>query len=77
MGPSVSKIKDVHYYAGYPFYTDESMEEDLFIGTVDLTLANRNIFLDNPSTDGTPDWSPAKYISMFKDIMADPEFGKR
>ena len=63
------------YYAGMPFPPDGADEEAMYTATIDLSLATRFLYKDNPSVGGT-DWRPDKYVEMFKDVLADESYGK-
>ena len=63
------------YYAGMPFTADGADEEAMYTATIDLSLATRFLYKDNPSVGGT-DWRPDKYVEMFKDVLADESYGK-
>lgn len=74
IGPS-RKTWEPYYYAGHKF-TDESADEsEMFSATIDLSLATRFLYKQNPSVNGT-DWRPDKYIDMYKDALENPEYGK-
>ena len=47
----------------------------MFTATIDLSLATRYLFKNNPKVNGT-DWRPDKYIEMFKDSLSNPNYGK-
>lgn len=74
IGPS-RKTWETHYYAGMPFTAEGADEEAMYTATIDLALATRGLFKDNPSVGGT-DWRPDKYIGMYQDALADESYGK-
>ena len=61
VGPGVNPSSDVgvKYYAG----DTGSTQAELFLATVDLSLATRDIFKDN--FNGTPDYRPDVYKELF------------
>ncbi len=75
IGPSRNCLA-VHYYAGYKFADSLAIECDMYTATIDLTLAIRDIFRANPLIDGATDFRPDKYIEMYKEILADHNYGK-
>ena len=58
IGPKTSPFyeTDLHYYAGNPDNDQEGME----MATIDLSLAKRILFVDNPDA-GEPDYRPQLY----------------
>lgn len=68
IGPS-QKIQDLHYYAGYPFGDERGEEETLYMATIDLTLAKRRIYKENPLTD-RPDFRPDLYEKLYNEIKS-------
>lgn len=74
IGPS-RKTWEPYYYAGHKFTDEEADESEMFTATIDLSLATRYLFKNNPKVNGT-DWRPDKYIEMFKDSLSDPNYGK-
>lgn len=74
IGPS-RNFWEVFYYAGHKFTDPVAVESEMFTATIDLTLADRTIFKHNPAV-GSPDFRPDKYIEMYSDVLADPNFGK-
>ena len=75
IGPS-RKTWEPYYYAGHRFKDETADESEMFVATIDLSLAKRSIYQYNPSVDGT-DFRPDKYIEMYKKILENPEFGKK
>ncbi|WP_105203455.1 carbon-nitrogen hydrolase family protein [Neobittarella massiliensis] len=53
----------VHLYAGSPRHC----EAELVLTTVDLSLANRTIYSQNPYT-GTPDFRPERYQQLYGEL---------
>ncbi len=47
IGPSL-KMQDIYYYAGYPFGDPRGEEQELYMATIDLSLAHRAVFEENP-----------------------------
>lgn len=58
VGPKITPFfeTDVHIYAGDP----DDAQQRMFTATIDLSLATRRLFTDNPIT-GTPDFRPDLY----------------
>lgn len=73
MGPSRNLV-EVHYYAGYPIGDLNANEEEMYMATVDLGLANRFIFEPNPLIDGATDFRPALYKEWCEDLLKDDKF---
>lgn len=73
LGPS-QRTSDAHYYAGGPFTAPDACEEGMVLATVDLALADRSLFCENPEV-GAPDWRPDRYRLMLDDVLADGEAG--
>jgi len=71
IGPS-RKTWAPHYYAGMPFDADGADEETMYIATIDLALATRDLVQYNPSVGGT-DFRPDKYADMYSELAADAE----
>lgn len=74
IGPSV-RVAECHYYAGMPFLAEGADEQGVYTATIDLSLADRQLFRDRPGQGG-PDWRPDVYRHMLDDVLADPAFGK-
>lgn len=71
LGPGIRKTTAVgdpvyHIYAGK--ITDN--QEGIAFATVDLSLANRTLYKSNPVT-GTPDFRPALYQKLYKELADD------
>lgn len=47
IGPSL-KMQDIYYYAGYPFGDERGQEQEMYMATIDLSLAHRSIYEENP-----------------------------
>jgi len=67
LGPGI--CEKIHTYAG----SVDICEEDIFIATLDLTLASRNIFKINPIT-GTTDYRPDVYFELNRRLLEDPHW---
>ncbi len=74
IGPS-RKTWEPYYYAGHKFTDEIADESEMFTATIDLSLATRFLFKNNPSINDT-DWRPDKYIGMFEDAISDSNYGK-
>lgn len=73
IGPG-RKVRAPHYYAGSTFTAPNADESDMLTATIDLSLADRGVFRNNPLVGGT-DWRPDKYIEMWQDVLSDPNYG--
>lgn len=73
IGPS-RNFWEVYYYAGLKFTDEKAIEAEIYTATIDLTLADCNIFHPNPLIDGATDYRPAKYIEMCEDVLTNPIF---
>ena len=74
IGPS-RKTWEPYYYAGHKFTDEVADESEMFSATIDLSLATRFLYKDNPAVNGT-DWRPDKYIDMYKDSLNNHDYGK-
>lgn len=74
IGPS-RKTWEPYYYAGHKFTDEIADESEMFTATIDLSLATRFLFKNNPSINDT-DWRPDKYIGMFEDAISNSNYGK-
>lgn len=66
IGPS-RKMQEVHYYAGKPFGDTEGEEEELYIATIDLALAERGIYEENNRL-GRSDFRPNLYAGWYQEL---------
>lgn len=66
IGPSQNDY-EVFYYVGKKFAEDQANESKMYTTTIDLSLATRFPFINNPRI-GAPDWRPDKYLEMLKDL---------
>ena len=66
IGPSL-KMQDVHYYAGYPFGDERGEEQEIYIATIDLSLAHRGVFEENPLL-GRADFRAEIYAKLYEEI---------
>lgn len=66
VGPS-QKMQDIHYYAGYPFGDENGQEQELYMATIDLTLAHRGVFEQNPLL-GRADFRPEIYNRLYREL---------
>ena len=60
IGPSMN-FWEAEYYAGYPFTDPRAIQNRMYTATVDLSLANLQIFGKNPTLGGASDFRPALY----------------
>lgn len=78
IGPG-NKGHEFYYYAGKPFDHPDAAQGDMVTATVDLSYVNRSFLSQmwkfNPKV-GSPDWRPETYIEMFKEVLANPNWGK-
>ena len=72
VGPS-SHVPAVHYYAGHPFGSSNSDEQELFLGTLDLSRVQKS-FLAKQWDDEEPDFTPKRYINMYQQLMYQKRF---
>ena len=68
VGPS-QKMQDIHYYAGYPFGHENGQEQELYMATIDLTLAHRGVFEQNPLL-GRADFRPEIYARLYNELSS-------
>lgn len=66
IGPS-QKMQDIHYYAGYPFGDERGMEQEMYMTTIDLSLAHRGVFVPNPMLERA-DFRPDIYLRLYKEL---------
>lgn len=66
IGPS-RKMQEVYYYAGRPFDGEDAGEQEMYVATIDLSLAQRGIFKDNAKL-GYPDFRPDLYAKWYQDL---------
>ena len=66
IGPS-QKMQDIHYYAGYSFGDEKGQEQEMYMATIDLTLAHRGVFEQNPLL-GRADFRPEIYAKLYKEL---------
>lgn len=67
IGPS-RKMQEVYYYAGGPF-GDVSMEEqEMYLATLDLSLASRGIYEENALLN-RPDFRPEVYAKLYSELV--------
>ena len=67
IGPS-RKMQEVYYYAGRPFDAEHAGEEEVYIATIDLSLAERGIYEEN-SRLGHPDFRPNLYAKWYQELI--------
>ena len=63
IGPS-QKMQDIYYYAGYPFGDEMGQEQEIYMATIDLSLAHRGVFQENPLL-GRMDFRPEIYKKLY------------
>lgn len=80
IGTSTESIKEIQYYAGYPFNTEGSEIEGCFTADLDLAFIdscfNTPLFSHNPRT-GHPDYRPDIYRKMFEELCEDENWMKK
>lgn len=69
IGPS-RKMQEVYYYAGKPFDAPDAGEQEMYIATIDLSLAERGIFKEN-SRLGHSDFRPELYAKWYKELAGE------
>ena len=69
IGPS-RKMQEVYYYAGKPFDGIDAGEQEMYVATIDLTLAERGIFKENAKL-GHSDFRPELYTKWYKDLIVE------
>lgn len=74
IGPS-QNFWETFYYSGYPFTHPQAVESEMFTTTIDLSLAKRGQFKNNPAI-GQPDFRADVYIKMYQDALEDDHFGQ-
>lgn len=66
IGPS-QKMQDIYYYAGYPFGDEKGREQEIFMATIDLSLATRGVYEQN-SLLNRPDFRADLYDKWYKEL---------
>lgn len=67
IGPS-KNAPAVHYYAGQAFGSPGSDEQEMYLGTLDLSYVNKS-FLSKQWKENDPDFRPELYIDMYRQIQ--------
>jgi len=67
IGPS-QKMQDVYYYAGYPFGDERGIEQEIYMTTIDLSLAHRGVFEENPLLKRA-DFRPEVYMKWYQSLV--------
>ncbi len=73
VGPSTFAFEST-YYGGYPFATDEGYREYVATAIIDLGLAKRTIFVQNPGIHNATDFRPVIYKALMEDLLTDAKF---
>ena len=73
IGPSMN-FWEAEYYAGYPFTDPRAIQNRMYTATVDLSLANLQIFGKNPTLGGASDFRPALYKAWMEELLEDPRY---
>lgn len=66
IGPS-RKMQEVCYYAGGPFGDESVEEQEMYMATIDLSLASRNVYEENPLLN-RPDFRPDLYAKLYNEL---------
>ncbi|MEG1831148.1 MAG: carbon-nitrogen hydrolase family protein [Raoultibacter sp.] len=74
IGPG-KNVPEIHYYAGSAFGTPGSDEQELYIGTIDLSYVEKPFLAKQWSLDA-PDFRPDVYIKMYQEIADLPQYRK-
>ena len=67
IGPSQT-MHEVYYYAGKAFGEEHADEQQMYLATIDLSLAKRGIYQPNPLT-GKPDFNPEIYAKLYSSLL--------
>lgn len=73
IGPS-TRHWEVDYYAGCKFTDQLAAVNKIYVATIDLTMANRALFVKNPLIGGATDFRPALYRRLADDLLKDPVY---
>ncbi len=68
VGPA-KNCPEVHYYAGVPFGAEGSDEQELYIGTIDLSYTAKLSCTSGQWEGESPDFDPALYIKMYQRLL--------
>lgn len=76
IGPA-KNVPEVRYYAGTPFGAPGSDEQELYIGTIDLSYVSKP-FLAGQYEGDNPDLRPEVYIKMYERLLEEePRFREK
>ena len=68
VGPA-KNCPEVHYYAGIPFGAPGSDEQELYLGTIDLSYTAKPSCTSGQWEGEKPDFNPALYIDMYQKLL--------
>lgn len=71
IGPSTN-FWETEYFAGYPFTDPRAIQNRMYTATVDLSLANLQIFGKDPALGGASDYRPALYKGWMEELLQNP-----
>lgn len=74
IGPA-KNVPDIHYYAGSAFGTPGSDEQEMHIGTIDLSYVEKP-FLAKQWAETDPDFRPAIYAKMYEELSQLPKYAR-
>ena len=74
VGPG-KNVPRIHYYVGSAFGSPGSDEQELLIGTIDLSYTDKP-FLAKQWADSDPDFRPEIYARMFAELASKPPYRK-
>ncbi len=70
VGPGQDTL-EAHYYIGGKYTDDEANETQVYLSTIDLSLASRYIYKPNTLLSGETDFRPDVYAKMYEDLAND------
>ena len=72
VGPG-KNVPEIHYYAGRPFGKAGNDEQEMYLGTIDLSYASKP-FLAKLWDEGEPDFRPDVYVAMYEKLLELPQY---
>lgn len=73
VGPG-KNVPEIHYYAGRPFGEKGNDEQEMYLGTIDLSYASKP-FPAKLWDESEPDFRPDVYVSMYEKLLELPQYG--
>lgn len=72
VGPG-KNVPEVHYYAGRPFGEENNDEQEMYVGTIDLSYTAKP-FLAKLWDKDDPDFRPDVYVTMYEKLLGLPQY---